>query len=135
FVPASARVGEGEMKRANWIGAPQYFQLNHACMLLAQAFGHGIYLVGSSMERRDFRDVDVRCMLEDQDFDRLFPPDEMGGARWSIMNVVISQWLAAQSDLPVDFQFQSQIKANRDYGGGKRSALSILPALAPRAAR
>lgn len=123
--------GQPKRARANWIGAPQYFNLNHACVLLAQAFGHGIYLVGSSMERRDFRDVDVRCILEDPDFDRLFPPDEMGGARWSIMNAVIAQWLSAQANLPVDFQFQSQTKANREYGNGKRSALSILPQLAP----
>jgi len=61
------------MTRANWIGAPEMFNLNMACRALVDAFGWNIFLVGSSLEHRDFRDVDVRCMLDDAEFDRLFP--------------------------------------------------------------
>ena len=62
-----------EKKRANWLPAPAFFNLNQACRVLTEAFGHHVYLVGSSLARRDHRDVDVRCILPDEEFDRLFP--------------------------------------------------------------
>jgi hypothetical protein len=46
------------------------FDLHNACAIIAQAYPEcGVYLVGSSIQRRDFRDVDVRCMLPDEMFD------------------------------------------------------------------
>lgn len=43
------------MERANYLPAPHYFNLNQACAVLSEAFGHCTYLVGSAMERRDYR--------------------------------------------------------------------------------
>jgi hypothetical protein len=85
------------MKRANWIGAPASYELDIACTSLKEAFCHGaepcgIFLVGSSLERRDFRDIDVRLMLADAEYDAMFPlgevgyrsphPSRRGGAGW-----------------------------------------------------
>lgn len=118
------------MKRANYIPAPHFFNLNMACTILQKAFcngGGGVYLVGSSLERRDFRDVDVRLMLPDEEFDALFG-EKLGAyylnAKWAIMSSSISLYLSQHSGLPVDFQFQRTTEANRDYDG-KRSALGL----------
>lgn len=116
--------------RANWLPAPHYFNLNHACRLVNDSFGDfGCYLVGSSLERRDFRDVDVRFIMGDEAFDRLFRAvDGKAGwtnALWSLMCSSISEWLSKQSGLPVDFQIQRQTQANAEHAG-MRSALGIV---------
>lgn len=123
-----------EWKRANYVPAPHYFALNHACELLNKALGgFGCYLVGSSLERRDYRDVDVRFILSDDEFDRMFrirPEDAetgLGGwlnPLWSLMCTAISVWLRQQTDLPIDFQIQRQTQANAKHPG-MRSALGI----------
>lgn len=123
-----------EWKRANYVPAPHFFALNHSCDLLNKALGgFGCYLVGSSLERRDYRDVDVRFILSDEEFDRMFrvrPEDAESGASgwlnplWSLMCTAISVWLREQTGLPVDFQIQRQTQANAKHPG-KRSALGI----------
>lgn len=115
-------------RRANYIPAPHYFNLNNACRVLNDAFDSvGVFLVGSALERQDFRDVDVRCILDDEEFERLFP-NAVGSppnhALWSIMCVSISLYLSEQSKLPVDFQIQQMTAANKKHDG-KRSALGI----------
>jgi hypothetical protein len=116
--------------RGDWIPAPAAYELNAACAYLAEAFGHHLYQVGSSLRRRDFRDVDVRCILPDQAFDALFPRISSGGhdhdARWAIMCTSISMWLSARTSLPIDFQIQRQTDANAKYPKGGRNALGIL---------
>lgn len=107
-------------KRANWIGAPAFFNLNQACIPLVQAFGFHLYLVGSCCHKRDFRDVDIRCILPDEEFDAMFPncpkPYQLD-AKWSVMSASISAWLKNQSGgLPIDFQFQRQTDANAEFG-------------------
>ena len=39
---------------------------------MEQAFGSICYLVGSATKRPDFRDVDVRMILDDEEFHALF---------------------------------------------------------------
>ena len=116
------------MKRANYIGAPEMFLLNQACRPLTDAFGPHLYLVGSSLERRDYRDVDVRCILPDEEFDHLFP-GAFGvnyglHALWSVMCSSISLMLARHSGLPIDFQIQRRTEANKEYDG-QRAALGM----------
>lgn len=117
------------MERANFIPAPHYFNLNQACSVLNAAFyfSVGIYLVGSSLERRDYRDVDVRCILPDAEFERLFGSIETPqfNALWSVMCSTISLWMSKHTDLPIDFQVQKMSKANEEFKGEKRVALGI----------
>lgn len=119
------------MNRANWIGAPAFFELNQACLTLVGAFGCRIYLVGSAMTRRDHRDVDVRCILDDAEYARWFPgigPNPSHDARWSLMCSAISLWLSKHTGLPVDFQIQQQTMANAEFPrreGHDRQALGI----------
>lgn len=61
-------------KKFNYVGAPAVFALELAVAQVWQAFGgFGCYLVGSCLERRDWRDVDVRMILSDEEFAQLFP--------------------------------------------------------------
>ncbi len=111
--------------RVNYIGTTGIYNLHEACRSLVDAFGMNIFLVGSSLERADFRDVDVRCILPDEEFDRLFPGPLRATwlcARWSLLSVAISEWLSARTGLPIDFQFQRMTEANAEFPG-RRSAL------------
>lgn len=117
------------MTRANWVAAPQYFNLNMACVAISEAFGSHCYLVGSALTTREHRDVDVRLILPDEEFARLFQ-GEFGSpgynARWSLLCAAVSAWLSKQSDLPVDFQIQYQTAANAEYpGAAKRQPLGM----------
>jgi hypothetical protein len=108
--------------RRDWLPAPNAFSLDLACATINRAHGGlGCFLVGSALERRTFRDVDVRLILEDGDFDQLFPVDT---TRWSLMCVAYSMWLSSVTGLPVDFQFQRQSHANAAHAG-PRSALGV----------
>ena len=104
--------------------------------MVVEAYGPCIYLVGSCLERRDYRDVDVRAILEDADFDRRFPK-LAGGAgphqfdpEWSLVCASISLWLEQRTGLPIDFQIQRQTQANasEDNKGKTRWALGLFRA-------
>jgi hypothetical protein len=108
------------MTRANFIGAPGFFLLNQACRCVWEAFpeAYGVYLVGSSLVRRDFRDVDLRCIMADEDFEKLFPgagTNTWLHPRWSLVCSSIAEHLSKASGLPIDFQIQRQSESNRDY--------------------
>ena len=119
-------------KKVNYIGAPKVFALEQACKHLTAAFGcFGCYVVGSALESPDWRDVDVRYMLPDEEFKKLFPhagrcweQDE----RWLLLTVAISEWMSRITGLPVDFQFQPQTHAN-DHHDGPRNPVGLTIAL------
>jgi hypothetical protein len=117
-----------EKWRANYVPAPHFYNLNQACRIVNAAFGNfGCYLVGSAIERRDYRDVDVRFIMDDALYDHLFR-NEHGyvNPMWSLMCTTISLWLSKQSDLPIDFQIQRQSTANAQHSGaGRRQPLGI----------
>lgn len=120
-------------QKVGYVGAPAIFALKSACQDLARAFNcYGVYLVGSALERPDWRDVDVRMILSDEAFVGLFPGAVHDGKpanweanpRWLWMTISISDRLSKLSGLPIDFQFQPQTHAN-DAHKGRRDCLSI----------
>ena len=123
-------MSETTKHKASYVGAPAVFQLELACQHLNAAFGgYGCYLVGSALERPDWRDVDVRLILRDEEFSALFPDALSDGrwesdSRWLVMTSAIRLWLSRQTGLPVDFQFQPQTHANERHKG-RRSALGL----------
>lgn len=131
--PASA--APPPRKKLIYVGAPACFALEMACQTLHRAFcrgGGGIYLVGSALERPDWRDIDLRLILPDDEFKQLFPgtgPVEHSHCefdpRWMVMTTSISAWLSVQSGLPVDFQFQSRTHANERHKG-RRNAMGMI---------
>lgn len=124
------------MSKPTHIGAPACFALEQACKQIMDAFDDaddricGIYVVGSCLERADWRDVDVRMIMHDDVFAELFPKATLhSGAwefdpRWCLMTLAISQWLKAQTGLPVDFQFQPMTHANERHKG-RRHAVGL----------
>lgn len=115
-----------------YVGAPACFLLEQCCQHLDRAFpGFGCYLVGSALERADWRDIDVRLIMDDREFAKLFPDVDMKAgnwefdARWLVMTIAISKWLKDQTGLPVDFQFQPQTHANERHKG-PRNALGLV---------
>jgi hypothetical protein len=116
-------------KKSCYVGAPAIFALEAACKQVAEAFGGyasggGLYLVGSALERPDWRDVDLRFILPDAEFEQLFPDagrhwefDE----RWLLLTVAISERLSKITGLPIDFQFQPQSHANERHAGPRHA--------------
>jgi hypothetical protein len=118
-------------KKGVYIGAPACFVLELACRQIWEAFDDdgpgGCYVVGSSLERPDWRDVDVRFIMEDASFAKLFP--DAGDhwefdPRWLLMTVSISQYLSKLTGLPIDFQFQPRTHANERHKG-RRNAIGL----------
>jgi len=113
--------------RLCYVGSPALFLLSQACMVIDQGLGTP-YLVGSALHRRDYRDVDVRVIMQDDEFDRRFPgahPQPMMDPLWSLLASSVSVWLSQASGLPVDFQVQSMTQAAR-YDG-IRIPLGVYP--------
>lgn len=112
-------------KKTNYVGAPAIFALEQACKPINRAFGHfGCYLVGSALERANWRDVDVRFIMEDAEFAKLFP--DAGDHwefddRWLLLTVSISERLSKVTGLPIDFQFQPQTHANARHNKPRHS--------------
>lgn len=116
--------------RANWLTVEQDFVLNEACRVVCEAFddiSYGVYHVGSSLRRPNWRDVDVRCIVEPDKWNQMFGVG-YNTPRLLFLNVAISGYLRERTGLPIDFQFQHQTQANADYPSGangphRRSAL------------
>lgn len=107
--------------RINYLTVAQNFALETAMQVLNDA-GCGAYLVGSVMERADFRDVDLRCILDDDDFEQRFGGQRV---RLRLLNAALSEWITARTGLPIDFQFQSRTEAEQ-YKGRPRNPMGIL---------
>lgn len=109
------------MSRGNgYLTRPQLWALDEACKPIREAFpDYGPYLVGSVMERPDFRDVDVRLVLKDKRYDRL------SDVQWGVLGFIISRHLQTVTGLPIDFQVQRQTEANAAYPGQRRNPLGL----------
>lgn len=100
-------------KRSSYLSTLELHELDEACGPFLAAFGTHPYLVGSVEQRPDFRDVDVRLILADDEFDALFA--ERKGL-WALLSRLGSTYLRAKTGLPVDFQIQRQSEANEKFG-------------------
>lgn len=103
------------MARATFLSPPDLFRLDWACRPLRIAFDTPPYLVGSALERPDYRDIDLRLILPDKRFKKL-----MGGSGelWLLLNIALSGLITATASqpAPIDFQIQSQTEANKVPG-------------------
>ena len=119
-----------DKKKANYVGAPAIFALELACRQINEAFdGFGCYHVGSSLERPDWRDVDIRFIMQDEKFQELFPDAGRHweqDARWLLLTTSISEHMSKRTGLPVDFQFQPQTHANERHKGTRHAIGLVL---------
>ncbi len=106
------------MIRASFLSAPEAFDLRNVIEIVNQAFGMS-YLVGSCLTTRDYRDVDIRCIMPDEEFNRRFPgvgEEPLYDAEWSLICAAVSEWLQKRTGLPIDFQIQRMSYANKVFG-------------------
>jgi len=103
----------------------QMFLLDEACKPIVNAFGRHLYLVGTSaaLERIKYRDVDIRLILSDNDYDAL----NAAASKEAIilLGFTIGEYLASRTSLPIDFQIQRQSEANKKHGGKIRNPIGV----------
>jgi predicted nucleotidyltransferase len=111
------------------VGMPQEILLQQFGELIHDAFGDWPYLVGSALQGKQWRDVDVRLILSDEDYERLTgdkvpinPP--ILNRKWAALCLAFSTLGREMTGLPIDFQIQQRTEANRQYDG-PRSALIL----------
>lgn len=73
------------------------------------------YLVGSSMTRPDYRDVDVRMLLPDHQHAKLKKRVNL-----QQLGLTVSLWGQRVTGLPIDFQVQQRTAANEKYDAPRR---------------
>jgi hypothetical protein len=108
--------------RKSFLTTAQFAQLNDACIPIREAFGSGPYLVGSATEHAGFRDIDLRVILADEEFDHWFGDRVM---LWSLVCNSIGHHLSAVTGLPVDFQIQRRTEANEKHPDGSRHPMGM----------
>lgn len=111
--------------RSDLLTTTELYHLDQACQIVSRAFRGGPpYLVGTAgiggADR--YRDVDVRLMLDDDEFAEACPTRE----RWELLCLAIGTYLAERSGLKVDFQVQSTSLANERYGDKLRNPLGLI---------
>ena len=111
------------------VGMPYALLLDEFGSQVWSAFGQPPYLVGSALHGKTWRDVDVRLIMSDDDYERWElgdPKHPHQNARW--ISLVLAYWAlgTALTGLPVDFQIQQQTWANITYPGA-RSAIGTVP--------
>lgn len=108
------------MSRANYLTVAQTDLLNDWGRAVAAMFqGHPAYHVGSSLERADWRDIDVRQMLSDAEYEALRQIVNVDR-----LNLAVSLWGAQVTGLPIDFQVQPTTTTNAEFNS-RRHALGI----------
>lgn len=125
--PESANAKPPSKRRADYLPLSSLAALHLACSEVMRAYDDtlGVYLVGSCLNSKDYRDVDVRCILRDDAFEALFPFENDAGSRvrprWQLICLSISIWMSNLTGLPIDFQFQKQTIANAKHRGPRNA--------------
>jgi hypothetical protein len=111
------------------VGMPATLRLQTFGEHVLRAFGHVCYHVGSSLEAKDgWRDVDVRLILPDEEYERMGlgdPLEPQANKRWVSLVLAWSAFGKESTDLPIDFQIQQQTVANAKFKA-PRSALFMI---------
>lgn len=107
---------------------PAMLRLDAFAARIHDAFGHVPYLVGSATQGKQWRDVDVRLILPDEEFTALFPahrsPHRLD-LRWALLCDALSALAGEMTGLPVDFQVQQQTAVNESFAGKARVPLGL----------
>jgi hypothetical protein len=108
-------------RKVSYLSTLDFYKLNQACRTVEETFGgFTTYLVGSVTERHDYRDVDVRTILDDERFDELFKGERFF---WSLFCAGVAAYLSQATGLTVDYQVQRRTDANEKYIAGNRNPI------------
>jgi hypothetical protein len=111
-----------------YLDAPDLDRLDLASFLVRKALDTP-YLVGSVLATPEHRDVDIRCILSDEHYDRLFgvPPGHRDALR-HLLQVAITEHYVRATGLRIDFQIQRMTEANDGrYPNSPRHPLGVYP--------
>lgn len=107
------------------LSPPVLHRLDLACKHISEVFGgwNGPFLVGSVQERTagPDSDVDLRLILNDEDYDALMAGTPDGFA--TLLDFALSAYVRELTGLPIDFQVQRMTEANERHAGGQRNPL------------
>jgi hypothetical protein len=110
------------------VGMPAMLRLEEFGSQVWHAFGTPPYLVGSALEGKGWRDVDVRLILTDDEYEAMglgHPQRTHVNGKWAALCLAFSALGKEMTGLPIDFQIQQQTWANKHYDG-PRSALGVV---------
>lgn len=111
------------------VGMPAALKLDEFGSQVLAVFGHPCYLVGSALAGKAWRDVDVRLILPDDEYERLGlgnPRDAHANGKWVALVLAFSALGREMTGLPIDFQIQQMTRANAEEEG-PRSYLGRVP--------
>ncbi len=120
---------DSQVHNLGGVGMPATLLLDEFGSQVWAAFGTLPYHVGSSLQYKTWRDVDVRLILSDEEYKRMELGDPMHthqNAKWVSLVLAYSALGKVMTGLPIDFQIQQQTYANNKYSG-HRSALGMTP--------
>lgn len=103
---------------SNLLHSEQQLLRDWAKLVVHMFNGAMCYQVGSSLEG-EYRDIDVRTMLETNDFKALKKLVDIDR-----LNMAVSIWGQKVTAMPIDFQVQDRDYANKKHNG-MRSAVGI----------
>jgi hypothetical protein len=111
--------------RTDLLTTTELYHLDQACQVISRAFGGQCpYLVGTAGVggAESYRDVDVRLMLDDEQFAEACPTRE----RWELLCLAIGVYLSSRTGLPVDFQLQRKGEALEKFGDRPRNPVGLV---------
>lgn len=122
------------VRSSSYLSPPDLHRLDWACRPIRAAFGTPPYLVGSALTRPDFRDIDLRLILDDDVVARLdgMGPTGQPAPGWPaparlLLNIALSDLIARSAGLPwpIDFQIQSMSEANTPENDSVRNPMGV----------
>ncbi len=109
-------------RRGSYLQLVDFERVEEWCRCVRTLFDGDVpYMVGSVNRHPDYRDVDIRLIVDDEKF----------AANWSdpvkhrLINRAISTWGQRETGLPIDFQVQQQTAANAQFEGEFRNPMGL----------
>lgn len=108
-------------------GMPAGIWLTKFGVIIRDYFGHVPYHVGSSLTTKDWRDVDVRLILPDDEFTERFGIHQGAAVnpKLAAITLAFSALGKAMTGLPIDFQIQPQTWANEHYPHSRSALIEV----------
>jgi hypothetical protein len=109
------------------LDAPDLDKLDLASILVTEVLDTP-YLVGSCLTTPDYRDIDIRVIMNDERFDELFPRHpHRDPLRHLVQRAITEHYVTATGLARIDFQIQRFTDANEKYPTGDRHPLGTYP--------
>lgn len=103
--------------RAHYLTTIEWFNLNTCIQPICAIFGFQVFLVGSCLTTRSFRDVDIRVIWGS--YDGVLSTER----ERKVIGMMMGEWLSNRTGLVIDLQIQTMDEANEHKGN--RYALGI----------